>query len=169
MIYFFGFIFLLLAQRVFELMAAKRHEKSLKRLGASEVDRNGYRVIVGMHVTFFVSLVLEKVFLHRVLNREWFVFVIIFASAQLLRYWAIHSLGVYWNTKIIVAPGHTRIKKGPYKYFRHPNYVAVITEFAVVPLVFSCYATAVAFTILNALLLRRRIKIETNALASAER
>lgn len=168
MTYFLGFIALLLSQRLIELMVAKRHEKSLKRLGGSEADRNGYRVIVGMHVAFFVSLISERIFLHRVLNQEWFVFVMIFALAQLLRYWAIRSLGVYWNTRIIVVPGHPIIRKGPYRFLRHPNYLAVITEFAVIPLVFSCYVTAALFTILNAVLLRRRIRIETKALAAAE-
>ncbi len=167
MIYFFGFIALLLVQRLFELGIARRHERELRQRGAREIDARGYRVIVGMHAAFFVSLVLERIFFNRVLSREWFVFAAIFVAAQLLRYWAIHSLGVYWNTKIIVLPGHPAIGKGPYRVLRHPNYLAVVTEFAVIPLIFSCYFTAVTFMILNALLLQRRIRIESNALATA--
>jgi methyltransferase len=167
LIYFFGFIFLLLAQRAFELKVARRHEKELKNRGGREVDTNGYRVIVGMHSAFFVSLTLEKVAFDRPLNPEWSILMAIFFAAQLLRYWAIHSLGIFWNTKIMIVPGHPIVRKGPYRYFRHPNYAAVITEFAVVPLIFSCYVTAVGFTIANALLLGRRIRIETSALASA--
>lgn len=166
MIYFFGFIFLLIAQRLFELRIAKRHEEKLRKLGASEVDKNGYRVIVGMHSAFFVSLVLEEVFLNRGVSPEWPVFLTIFVAAQLLRYWAIHSLGAFWNTKIIVAPNHPIVRKGPYRYLRHPNYVAVITEFVVIPLLFACYLTAAIFSAMNALLLARRIKVEARSLAS---
>lgn len=167
MIYFFGFIALLLAQRLFELRIARRHEIELKRRGAREIDAAGYRVIVVMHTAFFVSLIVEKSLFHRILSHEWFVFAAIFVAAQLLRYWAIHSLGVYWNTRIIVLSGHPSIRKGPYRTLRHPNYLAVVTEFAVIPLIFSCYFTAAAFTVLNAFILRRRIRIETKALASA--
>ena len=149
-------------------MVAKRHEKELKTRGGREVDIDGYRVIVGMHSAFFVSLTLEKVAFDRPLNPEWSILMAIFFAAQLLRYWAIHSLGIFWNTKIMIVPGHPIVRKGPYRYFRHPNYAAVITEFAVVPLIFSCYLTAVCFTIANALLLGRRIRIEKNALASAK-
>ena len=87
--YFFGFILFLLAQRAFELMVARRHEKELKNRGGREVDVNGYRVIVGMHSAFFVSLILEKVALDRPLNPEWSILLAVFFAAQLLRYWAI--------------------------------------------------------------------------------
>lgn len=153
-----------MAQRGVELVIAKRHERKLKSIGAMEIDRIGYRFIVGMHIAFFVSLVLEKLFLNRTLNQWWIILVIIFCAAQVLRYWAIVSLGIYWNTKILVVPNHPLLKKGPYKFLLHPNYVAVVIEFVVIPLIFSCYITAVVFTILNAAVIRRRIEIETLAL-----
>ena len=154
----------MLAQRAFELIIAKYHEKKLKHIGAAEIDKNGYRFIVGMHSAFFVSLVLERLILNRTLSRWWIIFAIIFVVAQVLRYWAIASLGIYWNTKILVAPHHPLLRKGPYKISRHPNYIAVITEFAVVPLIFSCYITSLVFTILNAFVIRRRIRVEVRAL-----
>jgi methyltransferase len=85
--------------------------------------------------------------------------------AQLLRYWAIRSLGKFWNTRILIVPGERLVTMGPYRYLKHPNYVSVIIEIAVIPLIFSCYITAAVFTVLNILALRRRIKIEESALS----
>jgi methyltransferase len=81
-----------------------------------------------------------------------------------MRYWAVSSLGVYWNTRVIVVPGTRIVNSGPYKFFRHTNYAAVITEIAVIPLIFGCYYTAAVFTLINLFVLRRRIGIEESAL-----
>lgn len=160
----FIFLLFLLTQRFVELAIARRHAKILKGRGAVEVDRNGYKFIVMMHAAFFISLILESIILRRHVSDYWILLLLVFGGAQVLRYWAIGSLGVYWNTKILVAPDHRIIRKGPYRFIRHPNYLAVIIEMAVVPLVFSCYATAVAFSFINAIVLKRRIRIETDAL-----
>ena len=153
-----------MAQRIFELIIARRHERKLESIGVIEIDRDGYRFIVAMHGAFFVSLALERILLHRTLSNLWIILGLIFCAAQVLRYWAIVSLGTYWNTKILVTPGHPLLKKGPYRLLRHPNYAAVITEIAVIPLIFSCYVTCVVFTILNAVVIRRRIRIENLSL-----
>jgi methyltransferase len=164
MISFWIFFAFLISQRVLELFLAKRNEQIVKSKGALEFDRDGYKYIVALHVAFFISLVIEKFSLQRELNQFWVLFLFIFLIAQILRYWAISSLGVYWNTKVLVVPGSQRIRKGPYKYLEHPNYVAVIVEIAVIPLIFSCYLTSILFSIINFILLRRRIEIEENAL-----
>ncbi|MDA2918519.1 hypothetical protein MYX76_03315 [Desulfobacterota bacterium AH_259_B03_O07] len=117
-----------------------------------------------MHISFFISLVSEKILLHRELNEYWIVFFFIFLLAQLLRYWSINTLGIFWNTKVLVLPKHELVCNGPYKYIRHPNYIAVISEIAVIPLIFSCYITAAVFSVLNLVLLIRRIQIEEGAL-----
>ena len=161
---FWIFLLFVLAQRVFELLIAKRHEKKLKSFGAREIDRGGYAFIVGMHIAFFVSLVLEKSILNRSPSQWWVILTILFCIAQALRYWAIASLGIYWNTKILIVPNHPLVRNGPYKILRHPNYIAVITELATIPLIFSCYITSVSFAILNAIIIRRRVRIETQAL-----
>jgi methyltransferase len=164
MIFFWIFFALLVSQRFLELLLAKRNEQIVKSKGALEFDRDGYKYIVVTHVAFFISLVLEKFSLQRELNKFWLVFLIIFLIAQILRYWAISSLGEYWNTKVLVVPGSELVSTGPYKYFKHPNYIAVIAEIAVIPLIFSCYLTSILFSILNFILVRRRIEIEENAL-----
>jgi methyltransferase len=169
MIFFWIFFALLVSQRFLELLLAKRNEQIVKSKGALEFDRDGYKYIVATHVAFLISLVLERFSLQRELNKFWVVFLLIFLIAQILRYWAISSLGVYWNTKVLVVPGSELVSTGPYKYFKHPNYIAVIAEIAVIPLIFSCYLTSILFSIVNLILIRRRIKIEENALDNIRR
>jgi methyltransferase len=166
MIFFWIFFAFLISQRILELFLAKRNEQIVKSKGALEFDRDGYRYIVVMHVAFFISLVLENFLLQRELNRFWVLFFLIFLIAQLLRYSAIYSLGVYWNTKVLVVPGSELTTKGPYRYLKHPNYIAVVVEIAVIPLIFSCYFTSILFSIMNLIVVRRRIGIEESALES---
>ena len=162
--FFYIFISFIILQRLAELIIAGRNEKSMLAKGAVEFDKDGYKFIVLMHALFFVSLTSEKNFLNRGLNDYWIVLIILFALAQMLRYWSIISLGEFWNTRIIVLKGSKMIKKGPYKFLSHPNYTAVITEIAAIPLIFSCYITAIVFSLLNLFTVRRRIAIEEAAL-----
>jgi len=161
---FIIFYILLVVQRLVELRLAKSNEQNVREEGAVEYDVEGYKYIVLLHTGFFISLLVEKIFLNREFNIFSIIFFIVFIFTQLLRYWAISSLGKYWNTKILVVPDLNLITKGPYKYLRHPNYIAVIIEIAVIPLIFSCYITSVVFTLLNLIVLRRRIRIEEQAL-----
>jgi methyltransferase len=164
---FLLFTALLVLQRLSELLVARKNESRVRHEGAIEYDRGGYKYIVAMHVAFFVSLISEYFFLGRSLSSHWPIPFAILIAAQVLRYWAIASLGKYWNTKVLVVPGAPLINKGPYQYIRHPNYLAVVIEIAVIPLVFSCYITSVLFSILNLMVLRRRIGIEDSALSKA--
>ncbi len=161
---FWIFLLFVILQRIAELVIAKRNERIVRAKDAIEFDKKGYQVIVAMHAAFFIFLVLEKVFFERDLNTFWIIFSVLFLLAQLLRYWAIWSLGVFWNPRVLVIPNSKLVFKGPYKYLRHPNYIAVITEIAVIPLIFSCYITAAVFSAINLILLRRRVKIEEEAL-----
>ena len=163
---FWIFIIILAFQRISELLLAKRNERIVRSKGAIEYDKKGYLVIVVMHITFFISFILEYFFLSRGLNQYWIVLLTIFICTQFLRYWAISSLGYYWNTKILITPGSKPVQAGPYKYIKHPNYLAVVIEIAVIPLIFSCYITAVLFSLVNLILLKRRIRIEEKALST---
>lgn len=165
---FWIFIAILITQRVAELLIAGRNERRIRAKGGVEFDREGYKIIVLMHIAFVASLIAEYTLLNGSLNKFWIPLLILFLLAQLLRYWSIGSLGYYWNTKILVIPGTKPVTRGPYKYLKHPNYIAVITELAVIPLIFWCYLTAVAFTVLNIIVLRRRIRIEEKALHTTE-
>ena len=163
---FWIFLTFLLVQRVSELLLAKRNERVARVKGAVEYDEKGYKVIVLMHIFFFISLISEYILLARTLSNFWVPLLILFIIAQILRYWAISTLGYYWNTKILVTPNTSPIRTGPYKYLNHPNYLSVILEIAVIPLIFSCYITSMIFTLLNLVLLKRRMRIEEQALST---
>lgn len=164
MIFFLSFLLFIVFQRLVELYIAKRNKKILFNRGAVEYDRNGYAYIVIMHSAFFVSLILEYFLLDTNLNKYWTYLIIIFLLAQGLRYWAIVSLGTFWNTRVIVLNNTRAEVSGPYKFFRHPNYLAVLIEIPVIPLIFSCFITAILFSLINLIVLRRRIQIEEKAL-----
>ena len=87
-------------------------------------------------------------------------------AAQGLRWWCIATLGPQWNTRVVVVPSAARVADGPYRFLPHPNYVAVVAEGVALPLVHTAWITALVFTVLNAALLRTRIKVENAALAS---
>jgi methyltransferase len=154
----------LVIQRLTEVKIAKKNEELLLSKGAVEAGSAHYKWMVSMHVSFFISLFVEVLFLGA-LSPEWWAFpFILFLIAQIVRFWAISSLGVYWNTKIILLPGAQVVAKGPYRFIRHPNYLVVSLELLVIPLIFGAYATAVLFTILNIFMLRVRIPAEEKAL-----
>ena len=164
MTFFIIFITVVIVQRICELILSKRNENHLISKGAIEYDKEGYKYIVLMHNLFFISVIIEFVFLERQINEYWKILLIIFICTQLLRYCAIFSLGKRWNTKILVLPNSEPIRSGLYKHLKHPNYIAVVIEIAVIPLLFSCYYTAIAFSILNLIVLKRRIRIEEEVL-----
>ncbi len=163
MTFFIIIVSVVIVQRLAELFLARRNASKMFSLGAVEYDNKGYKYIVLMHISFFIALVLEFVLLKRSINVFSPYLFVIFLLAQFLRYWAITTLGVYWNTRIIVLKGGKPVYSGPYKFLKHPNYIAVVTELAVIPLMFSCYFAALFFSILNLIVLKRRIKIETSA------
>ncbi|MCY8669231.1 hypothetical protein MOF42_07915 [Bacillus haynesii] len=152
------------AQRLLELAAAKFNEKNALKEGAVEYGKRHYPYIVALHVLFFVSLIWETIAFQRGPLPMAFVVVTGLIFTQALRYWALFSLGRCWNTKILVIPGTNLVRKGPYQWFKHPNYVAVALEFLLLPLLFQAYATALLFTVLNAAVMYIRIRTEEQAL-----
>jgi methyltransferase len=91
--------------------------------------------------------------------------LVVVVAAQALRWWCIATLGYQWNTRVVVVPDAPRVTGGPYRLFSHPNYVAVVLEGIALPLVHTAWITALAFTVLNAALMRTRIGVENTALA----
>lgn len=163
---FYIFIIFIIGQRVLELLIAKRNELRMKQKGAIEFGQSHYPFIVSVHSLFFVSLILEVTLFHKHLTQNWSIFLVLFFIAQFGRIWALTSLGTFWNTKIIVLPEADIVKKGPYKFVKHPNYIIVAIELIVIPLLFQAFMTAIIFTILNAIILSIRIPAEERALKS---
>jgi methyltransferase len=157
----FGFYF---GERLFELFLARRNRRRLEARGGREFHPESYRTIVLLHTLFFASLLAES-FPWRVPLDSLTLFCLIFlVFLQGLRYWCIVSLGEYWNTRIILVPGAEARRRGPYRFLRHPNYLAVTLEFAVIPLMMRAPLTLVVFSLANLAVLRQRIRLEEEAL-----
>jgi methyltransferase len=155
----------LAVQRVLELRVAKRNEAALRRRGAREYGARHYPAFFVLHGLWLLAWPTEAIARGIVLDPRWPLFLGLFAAAQLLRYWAISTLGERWNTRVLVLPGVPPIRRGPYRVLAHPNYVAVVVELAAVPLIFGAYTTALVASIANAvLLLAIRIPCEVSAL-----
>jgi methyltransferase len=155
---FYLFFLIIVIQRLCELIIAKRNERWMKSRGAIEFGQEHYRLIVTVHAMFFVVYFLE------VTAWQTKVLLSIFIATQIVRIWALASLGHYWNTKIIVLPQANIVKKGPYRFLKHPNYLVVTIEFIIIPMLFEAYFTAFLFTILNGIILSIRIPAEEKAL-----
>lgn len=148
-------------QRLLELALSRRNEKRLRARGAVERGREHYPFIVALHALWLLSTAVEGSRKGDGLGRA---ALAAFLLVQPLRYWAILSLGEHWNTRILVVPGEKLVRRGPYRYFSHPNYLAVATEVLALPLVFRARTTALVFSALNAALLAVRIREEERAL-----
>jgi methyltransferase len=153
-------------ERLAELVVARRNLAWSLERGGVEFGASHYPVMVVLHTGLLVGCLVEVFALDRpfIPALGWPMLAIVIA-AQGLRWWCITSLGRQWNTRVIVVPGAQRINGGPYRLMPHPNYVAVVAEGIALPLVHSAWITALTFTVLNALLLSRRISIENSALA----
>lgn len=135
--------------------------------GAYEVGASHYPYMIALHVSFFVCLIAEVLIFNRGISPLFPLFFLIFLFVQALRIWCLTSLGQFWNTKIIILPGANVVTKGPYLFIRHPNYVVVCIEIALLPLMFQAYLTAISFTLLNLAMLSVRIPLEEKALMEA--
>lgn len=153
-------------ERLAELVVSTRNAAWSLACGGVEHGRRHFPVMAVLHSGLLVACVLEVWWADRpfVPALGWTMFVLVLAS-QALRWWCIAVLGRQWNTRVIVVPRLERVVRGPYRWLRHPNYVAVVVEGAALPLVHSAWVTAAAFTVLNAALLRVRIRVEESALA----
>jgi methyltransferase len=148
-------------QRLVELAHAWTNTARLRRRGAVEADAGAYPFYVLLHASWLTSL---AVFVPAATPPEW-PLIGVFALLQLGRIWAIVSLGGYWTTRIINLPDAPLVGTGPYRYCRHPNYLLVVAEIAVLPLAFGAVVIAATFSVLNLMLLARRIRIEARVLA----
>jgi methyltransferase len=139
---------------------ARRNTKRLMARGGFEVGRDHYPLIVTTHVAWILALVFFVPSDSVVDNR----FLALFLVTQIVRYWVILSLGPRWTTRIIVVPGAPLVTRGPYRWLRHPNYLVVAAEIALLPLVFGAWEIALGFSVVNAAILWKRIRVEERAL-----
>ncbi len=149
-------------QRLGELVLANRNTRALRSRGAIEVGAGHYSLIVALHAAWLAGL--WALAWDRQVNLAWLG---IFIVLQLLRVWVIASLGARWTTRIIMLPGEALVRRGPYRFLSHPNYMVVAAEIAALPLTFGLGVYALIFSLLNAAVLYVRIQAENRALAAA--
>jgi methyltransferase len=147
--------------RLFELALARRNTRRLRAAGGIEIGAAHYPLFVLLHAGWLASLALSIDATTRI--DLWLV--ALFGLLQFGRIWIIRTLGGFWTTRIITLPDAPLIDTGPYRFLRHPNYVLVIAEIAVLPLAIGGIWQALLFSVLNGLLLRHRIRVEATALA----
>jgi methyltransferase len=156
-------------ERLAELVVSARNARWSFDRGGVESGRGHFPPMVALHAGLLLACVLEVAVADRPLL-PWLALpaLVLTLASQALRWWCIGTLGPRWNTRVIVVPGLPLVASGPYRWIRHPNYVAVVVEGIALPLVHTAWVTALAFTVLNAvLLLRFRIPAEERALAVA--
>jgi methyltransferase len=160
-----GLIALVGLERLVELRLSVRNAAWAFARGGQEYGTGHYHFMTVFHGAFLVACVAEPWVLGRSFLSPWsFVALGLAVAAQALRYWAITTLGPRWNTRVIVLPDAEPVTGGPYRFVRHPNYVAVVLELLVLPLVHGAWLTALVFSVGNALLLRVRVRVEEAAL-----
>ena len=156
-----GLALLVAAQRLGELVYARRNEARLRDRGAVESGAGHYPLFILLHGAWLLA-----VFLLIPADRvpSW-PLIALFLLLQAARVWVVATLGPYWTTRVLSLPGAPLVRRGPYRWVRHPNYLIVTAEIAVLPLAFGAWWIAIAFSLANALLLYHRIGVEERALA----
>ncbi len=167
-IFFTAVIVLVALERLAELVVAQRNRAWSLARGGIEVGASHYPPMVLLHSALLLGALAEVWLLDRpfVPWLGWLMLLLAIA-AQGLRWWCISTLGRQWNTRIIVIPGLGRVASGPYRWFSHPNYVAVAVEGVALPLIHTAWITATVFTAANLLLMWVRIRAENLALSHA--
>jgi methyltransferase len=165
-----GLLAVIIVQRLSELRLAKRNEAWAREQGAVEYGARHYPLFFVLHTGWLLAWPVESWIRGPELWTWWFIAAGGFLAAELLRYWSIRSLGGRWNTRILILPDASLVERGPYRWLRHPNYVAVAIELAAVPAIFGAWWTLAVVSALNALvLLAVRIPAEERALGSGRR
>lgn len=149
-------------QRLGELVIAQRNTQALMARGAIETGASHYPFIVAVHGGWLVALAAWIALQAPAVNVP---LLIVFVALQAARVWVLWSLGPFWTTRVITLPGTPLVHRGPYRFLRHPNYIVVVLEIAVLPLVFGAGIIAAVFSALNAIVLFVRIRTENQALA----
>lgn len=150
----------IVVQRLGELVHASRNTKRLLSEGGVEHGADHYHYFIFLHSAWIAVIALLVDPQHDIHP----VMLALFVGTQVLRVWTLASIGRWWTTRIISAPHFDRVKRGPYKYISHPNYLVVMLEIAIVPLMLGLPWVALLFSVLNAILLRHRIGVENAVL-----
>jgi methyltransferase len=150
-------------QRLLELFYARRNTLALLARGGVEWGAYQYPFFILLHTAWLASM---AIFIPAATVPNWKL-IALYAALQPFRIWTIATLGPYWSTRVITLAGMPRVRRGPYRIFRHPNYVIVCAEIFILPFAFGAVEIAILFSFLNAALLSWRIRLEERALMTA--
>jgi methyltransferase len=148
--------------RLGELAYARSNAQRLLARGGREVGARHYPLLVGLHVAWLMAIFVTV----PPGTPPALSLLGVFAALLAARVWTIASLGRYWTTRVITLPHEPLVRRGPYRFLRHPNYAIVAGEVAVLPLIFGAWRLALLFSVVNAALLWHRIRVEDQALES---
>jgi methyltransferase len=153
--------------RLLEMRLSRRHQRDLAARGARRAAEPGFSAMVALHTGVLVASAIEVVALHRPFVPALGVPALVaFALANALRWWVIATLGPHWNVQVVGSLSLGVVTNGPYRFVRHPNYVAVFVELLVLPLVHGAWVTALVGAALHVVVLRRRLAVEEAVLAA---
>jgi methyltransferase len=161
---YLGLLALVFLERLVELGLSERNARRALARGGREHGRGHYPAMVALHSAFLLACAAEALVHPEPPGRAALLAVAGVLGAQALRWWAVSALGERWSTRVVVIPGAAPVVGGPYRWLRHPNYLAVIAEVACLPLAWGSWRTALAFSAANAALLWVRIRAEERAL-----
>lgn len=165
---FTGLVAAVAGERLAELVVSRRNAAWSAARGGLETGRGHYPAMVALHSALLVGSLAEVWLGNRPFRaRVGWPMLGLVAASQGLRWWCIAALGPRWNTRVIVIPDLPLVDRGPYRLLRHPNYVAVVVEGAALPLVHGAWVTSAVFTLLDAAVLRVRLRVENAALRAA--
>ncbi|HEY6450468.1 MAG TPA: isoprenylcysteine carboxylmethyltransferase family protein [Candidatus Cybelea sp.] len=150
-------------QRLLELLYSARNTRRLLAGGGVESGAVQYPFFILLHAAWLASM---AIFIPAATIPNWNL-IALYALLQPFRIWTIAALGPQWTTRLITLSGAPRVRRGPYRLFRHPNYIIVCAEIAILPLAFGAREIAILFSFLNAALLSWRIRLEERALFEA--
>ncbi|MDX2143181.1 MAG: isoprenylcysteine carboxylmethyltransferase family protein [Rhodospirillaceae bacterium] len=159
----FALLIYVALERAFELYLAQRNTKALLDAGGVEVGAGHYPAIVTIHTLWLLTLYLWALFGAATIDWIW---AGVYIALQAGRFWVMASLGRYWTTRIITVPGAPLVRSGPYRVLKHPNYLVVALEIAVLPLAVGAWPVAILFSLLNGAVLWVRIRAENAALSA---
>jgi len=167
--FFLGLCLAVGACRIIEMTISRRHQRALGAKGAAPLPEPIFGAMVALHAGVIAGAAIEVVALHRPYLAALAVPALaLVVLANLLRLWVIATLGVHWNVRVVASMPLGVVTAGPYRFVRHPNYVAVFVELLALPLVHGAYLTAAAGTLLHLLILQRRVSLEESVLMADE-
>ena len=153
------------AARLLEMRLSRRHQRALAAQGFARAPEPGFRWMVVLHTGILLAAAVEVLVARRPLIVPLAVAALaLFALANGLRVWVIRTMAGHWNVNVVNSVGMGVVSHGPFRFIRHPNYVAVFVELLVLPLVHTAYVTALAGAVLHVLVLRRRLALEDTIL-----